>query len=104
MKDGIDAKDLAERLKAASPAERSALTSRYIGWIFRGARAQGWRGGVGMTVLGFSAFVALAGAIYGLRSVSIYALAALGVLVGVLLTRVAFRRELDWRRQNPFQY
>lgn len=103
MKDGIDAKDLAARLKAASPAERSALTSNYIGWIFRGARAQGWRGGVGMTVLGVSAFVALESAIYGFRSIWICALAALGALVGILLTRVAFRRERNWRRENPFR-
>jgi hypothetical protein len=104
MKDGIDPKDLAARLKAASPSERQELTSNYIAWIFRGARAQGWRGGVGMIVLGLSAFVALESAIYGFRSVWIYVLAALGAAIGILLVRVAFRRERDWRREHPFRY
>ena len=104
MKDGIDAKRLLDRLKPASPMERRELTQKYIAWIFLGAKAQGWRGGVGLMALGSSALLGLESAIYEVRSIWIYVIAAFGICIGFLLARAAFRRERDWRRENPFPH
>lgn len=104
MSDGIDAKEFSNRWKAANRSERPELIAKYFVWIVEGARAQGWRGTAGVMLFASSLFVSLLGIIYGSGLVWLYAACALGAIAGFLLMRVAFRRERDWRRANPFQY
>lgn len=104
MPDGIDAEEFSNRLKTANRSERSALFGKYRDWIVQGARAQGWHGTAGVLLFGSPFFVSLLGAIYSLNWGWVYMICALGAVSGFLFMRVAFRRERDWRRANPFEY
>ena len=97
---GVDAKALAMRIKSASPNDRSELIQRYIAWIREGARAQGgYRWGL---IPFFFGVLALYFAVVGMGQAWV-ALGAIGVAFGAWLTRIAWRRERDWRRTHPFQ-
>ena len=102
MKHGLNVTEFQARLNAASPHERKAIWSKYRNWILQGSKAQGWYSVVGFPLLILSA-LPLVLAIQNFRLYLVAIFIALFVF-GVWLVRVAFRREGDWRRDNPFSY
>lgn len=104
LKNGIDPKEFAERIKSASANERWQLLGAYARWIAKGAKAQGVFGLVGILLLGASAYLALMLPVAGLGSITAYFGCALFAIVGIFLFRIAARREREWREANPFEY
>ena len=102
MNNGVDPQAFAAEHKAANPTEQRRLIGLYAAWIKRGTAAQSWRGGMGIGLVGIAVLVAAPWTLDGHGSLKLLAGCSLVGIWGVLLTRIARRREWEWRRSNPF--
>jgi hypothetical protein len=104
LTNGLDREALAAHLRAADWAERHQILKSYLGWLRDGARAQGWRGAVGAVLFGGMIFLLFDMLIEDINSPLLLVFCMAGALLGASISYFAFRREREWRRQNPFKF
>jgi Flp pilus assembly protein TadB len=102
MKNGVDTKAFAERIKSATPDEQRRLWAAYFAWVAEGAKAG--RRWILPAICLIAGSLMAAIALSALWSPTVVWIAAGAIMVaGLLLFRVGAAKERAWREQNPFR-
>jgi hypothetical protein len=104
IKNGVDAKKLAERFSTAPKTVQLELIDSYSAWIKAGAKVgQKWIGAGIITMAIPLMWIVLSWEGAERTPPIIYAMCALGVIAGIVMFRKGARQEKAWREHNPFK-